>query len=267
MPLPPPSDSSTCLVTGASSGIGEAFARELAGRGRGVTLTARRKERLVKLASELTDRYRVRAEVVTCDLSSAAARRRMIKTIADRGLEVEVLVNNAGFGSAGRFQDLDGESEVQMVRTNVEAVVDLCVAYVPQMVARRRGAVLNVASVAAYQPVPRQSTYAATKAFVLSFSEGLHADLRGTGVTSTALCPGPTRTEFGDAAGIPDELMRIPGLSYSAEEMAAAGVQAMERGRRAVIPGATNVAGAVGGRLMPRALLLPLLDRFYPVGK
>jgi uncharacterized protein len=267
MALPPPSESSTCLVTGASSGIGEALARELAGRGRGVTLTARRRDRLTKLASELTERYGVRAEVVACDLSSAAARRRMVKTIADRGLEVEVLVNNAGFGSAGRFQELDGENEVRMVRTNVEAVVDLCGTYVRQMVARRRGAILNVASVAAYQPVPRQSTYAATKAFVLSFTEGLHADLKGTGVTATALCPGPTRTEFGDAAGISEELMRIPGLSYSAEEMAAAGVQAMERGRRAVIPGPTNLAGAVGGRLMPRSLLLPLLDRFYPVGK
>src|SRR2546423_10936963 len=267
MALPPPSESSTCLVTGAPSGIGEALARGRASGGRGGTLTARRKERLVKLASELTDRYGVRAEVVACDLSSAAARRRMIKTIADRGLEVEVLVNNAGFGSAGRFQDLDGESEVQMVRTNVEAVVDLCAIYVQQMVARRRGAILNVASVAAYQPVPRQSTYAATKAFVLSLSEGLHPHLKGTGVTATALCPGPTRTEFGDAAGIPEELFQIPGLVYSAEDMAAAGVKAMERGRRAVVPGATNLASAVGGRLMPRALVLPLIDRFYPVGK
>jgi len=146
-------------------------------------------------------------------------------------------------------------------------VVDLCAAYVRPMVERRRGAILNVASVAAYQPVPRQSTYAATKAFVLSFTEGLHADLRHTGVTATALCPGPTRTEFGEAAGIPEELMQIPGLSYTPEQMAVAGVQAMERGKRAVIPGATNVASAVGGRLMPRAVLLPLLDRFYPVGK
>ena len=191
----------------------------------------------------------------------------MMKTIADRGLDVEVLVNNAGFGSAGRFQELDPEAEVSMVRTNVEAVVDLCAAYVRPMVERRRGAILNVASVAAYQPVPRQSTYAATKAFVLSFTEGLHADLRHTGVTATALCPGPTRTEFGEAAGIPEELMQIPGLSYTPEQMAVAGVQAMERGKRAVIPGATNVASAVGGRLMPRAVLLPLLDRFYPVGK
>ena len=267
MALPPPSESSTSLVTGASSGIGAAIGRELAARGRAVTLTARRKDRLEELAAELRDRYGVRADTVACDLSSAAARRRMTKTVADRGHEVDVLVNNAGFGSAGRFQDLDPGGELEMVRTNVEAVVDLCTTYVPAMVARRRGAVLNVASVAAFQPVPRQTTYAATKAFVLSFTEGLHVDLKGTGVTATALCPGPTRTEFGDAAGIPDELFDIPGLVYSAGAMAAAGVEAMERGRRAVVPGATNRVGAIGGRLVPRSLLLPLIDRFYPVGK
>jgi uncharacterized protein len=267
MGLPPPSDSSTCLVTGASSGIGAEIARQLAARGRGVTLTARRRERLKELADELHERHGVRAETVTCDLSSPAARKRTVKTVADRGLDVEVLVNNAGFGSAGRFQELDPEAELRMVRTNVEAVADLCTQYVPQMVARRRGAVLNVASVAAYQPVPRQATYAATKAFVLSFTEGLHMDLKGTGVTATALCPGPTRTEFGETADIPEELFNIPGLVYSAEQMAVAGVEGMERGRRAVIPGATNLVGAIGGRLMPRSLVLPLIDRFYPVGK
>jgi short-subunit dehydrogenase len=267
MGLPAPSDSSTCLVTGASSGIGAEIARQLAARGRGVTLTARRKDRLEALADELTERHGVRAETVACDLSSPAARKRMVKTLAERGRDVEVLVNNAGFGSAGRFQELDPEAELRMVRTNVEAVVDLCTEYVPQMVARRRGAVLNVASVAAYQPVPRQATYAATKAFVLSFTEGLHVDLKGTGVTATTLCPGPTRTEFGETADIPDELFEIPGLVYSAEQMAVAGVEAMERGRRTVVPGATNLVGALGGRLMPRALVLPLIDRFYPVGK
>ena len=267
MALPPASDSSTCLITGASSGIGAEIARELAKRGRSLTLTARRKDRLLALAEELSARHGVRAEVVTCDLSSPTARRRMVKTIADRGREVDILVNNAGFGSAGRFQDLDHDAERRMVRTNVEAVVDLCSVYVPQMVERGRGAVLNVASTAAFQPVPRQSTYAATKAFVLSFTEGLHMDLKGTGATATALCPGPTRTEFGEAAGIPEELFQIPGLVYTAEQMAVAGVQAMERGRRTVVPGATNLAGAVGGRLLPRALVLPLIDRFYPVGK
>src|SRR3954454_19773243 len=126
MGLPQPSDSSTCFVTGAPPGIGAEIPRELASRGRGVTRTARRKDRLEKLAAELTEKHGVRADTVACDLSSAAARKRMVKTIADRGLDVEVLVNNAGFGSAGRFQDLDHEAELRMVRTNVEAVVDLC---------------------------------------------------------------------------------------------------------------------------------------------
>jgi uncharacterized protein len=267
VPLPPASESSTALITGASSGIGAEVARELAKRGRGVTLTARRKDRLVELADELTERHGIRAETVACDLSSAAARKRMVKTIADRGLDVDVLVNNAGFGSAGRFQELDADMELQMVRTNVEAVVDLCGTYVPEMVERGSGAILNVASTAAFQPIPRQSTYAATKAFVLSFTEGLHVDLKGTGVTATALCPGPTKTEFGEAAGIREELFEIPGLVYTAEQMAVAGVQAMEKGKRTVIPGAPNVVTAVSGRLMPRALVLPLIDRFYPVGK
>jgi short-subunit dehydrogenase len=267
MSLPPPSPSSTCLVTGASSGIGVEIARQLAARGRGVTLAARRKDRLVKLAGELSELHGIRAEAVACDLSSAAARHRMIATIEGRGLQVDVLVNNAGFGSAGRFQELDQEAELQMVRTNVEAVIDLCGTYVPRMVDRGSGAVLNVASSAAYQPLPRQATYAATKAFVLSFTEALHTDLRGTGVTATALCPGPTKTEFGDAAGIPDELFEIPGLVYSAERMAKAGVNAMEAGRRAVVPGPTNAVGAIGGRMLPRRLVLELLERFYPVGR
>ena len=267
MALPPPSQSSTCLVTGASSGIGVEIARQLAARGHGVTLAARRKDRLVKLAKELSERHGIRAETVACDLASPAARRRMISTIDDRGLQVDVLVNNAGFGSAGRFQELDQEAELQMVRTNVEAVIDLCGTYVPRMVDRGSGAVLNVASVAAYQPIPRQATYAATKAFVLSFTEALHVDLRGTGVTATALCPGPTKTEFGDAAGIPEELFEIPGLVYSAEQMAVAGVHAMEKSRRVVVPGPTNVVGAIGGRMLPRRLVLELVDRFYPVGK
>ena len=267
MALPPPSDSSTCLVTGASAGIGTEIARQLAQRGHAVTLAARRRDRLTELARELKAEYGVRADTVTCDLSSAAARKRMVQTIERRGAQVDVLVNNAGFGSAGRFQELDADAEVRMVRTNVEAIVDLCTTYVPQMVARGSGAVLNVASVASFQPVPRQTTYAATKAFVLSFSEGLHQDLRGTGVTATALCPGPTRTEFGETAGIREELFEVPGLVYSAEEMAVAGVEAMERGRRVVVPGVTNRVGALSGRLMPRALILPLIDRFYPVGK
>jgi uncharacterized protein len=267
MALPPPSDSSTCLVTGASSGIGAEIARVLAAGGRGVTLTARRKDRLEELAQELSERHEVHADTVACDVSNAAARRRMVRTVEQRGRAVEILINNAGFGTAGRFQDLDPEDEIRMVRTNVEAVVDLCGHYVPEMVDRGGGGILNVASTAAFQPIPRQSTYAATKAFVLSFTEGLHQDLRGTGVTATALCPGPTKTEFAEVAGIDENLMEVPGLVYSAQHMARAGVSALEQGRRTVVPGPTNRIGALAGRVSPRAVVLELLDRFYPVGK
>ena len=162
MALPPPSETSTCLVTGASSGIGADIARELAKRGHGVTLVARREERLRDLAKEL-EVYGVRAEVVACDVTDPDARERMAEEIAERGLDVEVLVNNAGFGSGGLFWELDIEAEVRMVRTNCEAIVALCGRYVPEMVKRGRGAILNVASSAGFQPLPRQATYSASK--------------------------------------------------------------------------------------------------------
>ncbi|MBV9212668.1 MAG: SDR family oxidoreductase [Actinobacteria bacterium] len=254
-------------MTGASAGIGAEFARQLAERGYGVTLTARRKDRLEELARELSESNGIEADTVACDLSNAAARRRMIQTVEKRGRSVEILINNAGFGTAGRFQELDPENEIRMLRTNVEAVVDLCGHYVPEMVERRRGGILNVASTAAFQPIPRQTTYAATKAFVLSFSEGLHKDLGGTGVTVTALCPGPTKTEFAEVAGIDEGLLELPGIVYSAEQMARAGLGALDRGRRTSVPGPTNLAGAVAGRVSPRAVVLEVLDRFYPVGK
>ena len=265
MALPPPSDTSTCLVTGASAGIGTEIARELAARGHGVTLVARRKERLEEIAAELSSRHGIRADTVACDLSSAAARGRMLATVARRGLEVDVLVNNAGFGSGGLFQELDPDTELSMVRTNVEAVVHLCTAFVPGMVARGAGAILNVASLAAFMPVPRQATYGATKAFVLSFSDALSADLHGTGVSVTSLCPGPVPTEFGDVADIDERLMDIPGVSVSPADTAAQAVEGLEKGRRVVLPGAATKASALAGRLTPRFVALEVLRRFYPV--
>jgi short-subunit dehydrogenase len=265
--LPPPSSSSTCLVTGASSGIGAEIARELARRGHGVTLVARREDRLRVLGDELAGEHGIRAEVVDCDLADAAARERLVAAVASRGLEVEVLVNNAGFGSGGVFKELDLAREIEMVRTNVEAVVALCGAYVPSMAERRRGAILNLASIAGFQPIPRQATYAATKAAVLSFSDSLHVELRPCGVTVTSLCPGPVPTEFSDVAGLDEEVMeRLPSfLTMSAEEIAAAGVRGLERGRRTVTPGPVNTVSAMAGQFSPRALQLAVMDRFYPV--
>ena len=268
MALPPPAADGTCLVTGASSGIGADIATALARRGHGVTLVARRQERLRELADELAAAYDVRAETLSCDVADGHDRERALARFAELGLSVDVLINNAGFGTGGRFQDLDPAREVEMVRTNVEAVVALCGRFVPDMVRRRRGAVLNVASTAAFQPLPRQATYAATKAFVLSFTDALHADLSRTGVTATALCPGPVETEFAAVAGVDDVAESLPSLFWaSSPDVAEAGVRGLERGRRVVVPGILNAAGALGGQHVPRSLLLRALDRVTPVGR
>jgi hypothetical protein len=268
MALPPPSAGSTCLVTGASSGIGADIARSLARRGHGVALVARRRDRLDGLAEELRADHGVRAEALAADLSQESSRTTMLETLAELGLTVEVLVNNAGFGSGGLFHQLDQERELEMVRLNVEAVVALCGRFVPKMVARGRGAVLNVASVAAFQPVPRQATYAATKAFVLSFGEALHTELRSSDVTVTTLCPGPVRSEFVDAAGLSAEVDDTPSFLWSGPEVVAEqGVKALERGRRVVVPGPLNRATALGGQHVPRSVLLRMMERLYPVGR
>jgi hypothetical protein len=210
----------------------------------------------------------VRVEVVDCDLVDDGARERMLHQLTDLALHVEVLINNAGFGTGGRFQELDPEREVRMVHLNVEALVALTARFVPDMVRRGRGAVLNVASTAAFQPLPRQATYGATKAFVLSFTDALHADLAGTGVTATALCPGPVRTEFPEVAGIGEEAEAVPEVFWAnADEVAEQGIRGLERGKRVVVPGLLNRAGALGGQHAPRGALLKVASRISPVGR
>lgn len=268
MPLPPPSSDSTALVTGASSGIGADIARQLAERGHGVTLVARREDRLHELAGEIETTHHVRTDVIACDLSDQAAREGLVAEIRARGREVSVLINNAGFGSAGNFQDLDLDNELRMVHTNVEAVVHLCGEYVPGMAARGEGAVLNVASTAGFQPLPRQSTYSASKAFVLAFTEALSSDLKGTGVTATALCPGPVKTEFTDQHEGFDSAGSTPDFIWmSAEDCAKAAVRGLERGKRVVVPGVGNRFTTLAGQHVPRSLLLPAARRFYPLGR
>jgi short-subunit dehydrogenase len=267
VPLPPPAPDSTCLITGASSGIGAEIARELAQRGHGVTLVARREERLRELADELTDAHGIRAEIVGASVADHDGRAELAAEIERRGLAVETLVNNAGYGSAGRFQDLDPDGEEGMVRLNVEAVVGFCGIYASRMVDRGRGSILNVASTAAFQPLPYQATYAASKAFINSFTEALHTDLAGTGVNATVLCPGPTATEFADEAGM-NSFEGLPSfLVDDARDVARAAVEGMEAGSRSVVPGVHNVISALGGRFAPRTLLLPALGRFYPYGR
>jgi short-subunit dehydrogenase len=255
--LPEPAPDTTALVTGASSGIGSEIARSLARRGHGVTLVARRKERLEALAAELREAHGVRVETLACDVSDPGARERLVADVAAVGLTVDVLVNNAGFGTGGLFHELDAAREVEMIRLNCEAVVALCGAFVPGMAARGRGAVLNVASTIGFQPVPNEATYGATKAFALSFSEALRSDLVGTGVTVTALCPGPVRTEFMDDPGVEEGASRLPRAMWiEPADVAEQGVRGLERGKRTVIPGVMNRAGAFAGRHAPRGLLM-----------
>lgn len=268
MALPRPSTSTTCLVTGASSGIGEQLARGLARRGHNLTLVARREGRLNALAEELARTTGVETHAIACDLSAADARRRLVQQVQAAGRDVSVLVNGAGFGSGGHFADLDGEAELRMARVNVEAVVDLCSVYGAPMVRRGEGAVLNIASVAGFAPIPRQATYAATKAFVISFSDALHADWHSAGVTVTTLCPGPD--DHGVRGGQRAARRRRAAQAAARGDLAArhvaeAGLRALERGQRQRTVGVLNKASAIAAALLPRGLELSVMDRFYPV--
>ncbi len=264
MGLPEPSVSSTALVTGASSGIGAAIAGELAERGFSLVLVARREERLVTLAIELSSEHDIEVEVITCDLGQEAERDRLESEIGGRGRPVEVLVNNAGFGHQADFARSPRERMIEMVHLNVEAVVDLTSRFLPSMVERGRGSVINIASTGAFQPLPGSAVYGASKAFVLSFSEAIRTELRGSGVSVTAVCPGPVRTEFMTVAEVPGVEDRTPGIVWTAaEDVAKQAVEGAEHDKRVVVPGLLNRAGALAGQHAPRAVALPLIGRIW----
>ncbi|MEY2570805.1 MAG: uncharacterized protein QOE63_1155 [Acidimicrobiaceae bacterium] len=266
MSLPAPAADRTAIVTGASSGIGEELARELARRGHGVTLVARRADKLAALAAELAATG-VRAEVLAADLADREVRAGLLDRITALGLIPDILVNNAGLSTLGPVAKSDPATEMNMIEVDVVAVADLCSRFLPGMVERGRGAILNVASTAAFQPLPGQAAYGAGKAFVLSYTRSLGGELRGTGVTTTALCPGPVDTGFGETAGFAkeDADAALPKFMWETPAaVAKCGIDALEKGRPVAIPGTANRIGAMFAHLAPKQLLVPMLASRHP---
>ena len=244
----------TALVTGASGGIGEELARLFAADGHDLVLVARSEEKLRRLAEELGAKHNVSARVVASDLSRADAPQEIFEELEGEGVRVDALVNNAGIGSYGLFAETDLGQELELLQINVVALTHLTKLFLPAMLARRRGYVCNVASTAAFQPGPLMAVYYASKAYVLSLSEALANECEGTGVTVSALCPGPTETGFVAAAGMQESKLFDRG-AMTARAVAEAGYRGLLAGKTIVIPGARNalVARVVG--MMPRKLV------------
>lgn len=230
----------TVLITGASSGIGAVFARTLASQGYNLVLVARRERLLTSLADEMQEKFHVGVQVFPADLSDPTEVERVAKKIGEIG-DLEVLINNAGFGVPGRFAETPPERNVAMIQVHVLATVRLCRAALPGMIARSRGSIINVSSIAAFMPNPRNTTYSATKAYLNVFSETLQDELQGTGIRVQALCPGLTHTEFHDHPGYEGYKTRIPAFFWmSAEDVVAGSLDALEKGRVICIPGFKN---------------------------
>jgi uncharacterized protein len=250
----------TALVTGASSGIGEQFARQLAGRGDRVILVARRRERLEQIAEELPGT----AHVLACDLATECAS--LADSVAELGLDVDLLVNNAGFGTYGHFADIDPQRDAELVRVNCEAVVTLTHAFLPAMLERRHGGVIVVASTAGMQPLPYETTYSASKAFALTFTEALSEELRGSGVRVMAVNPGPVPTEWQRVAGHDDTADPVVPAEITAEQVVRESLDAYDRGRRSFIPG-TRMRWFMRLTRAPRSIQLRVAERLYRPGR
>lgn len=245
------------LITGASSGIGRAFADHHASEGSRLVLVARREARLNQLAADLRSRKGVEVDVIAADLSAPNAAGALTNELAERNIEIGTLINNAGVGAHGDVADADPDSLVAQINLNVASLTDLSVRLLPAMVARRSGAIVNVASTAAFQPVPHMAVYAATKAYVLSFTRALWAETRGTGVAVLALCPGATDTEFfdivGDAASV--------GSRRTPEQVVQTALRALERRRPSAVDGVTNAALARLATRLPERVAISAAER------
>jgi len=255
------SSSLMALITGASSGIGAAFARQLAARGYDLILVARRSERLAQLAAELEEQHAISAQTLVADLSTADGVARVVDRVA--GLEaLDMLVNNAGFGIVGKFAEDDLARHMDMIHVHVIASVHLCRAALPAMIARRRGSIINVSSISAFVPVGNV-TYTSTKAYLVAFSEALQVELAGAGVRVQALCPGFTYTEFHDTPALAGKFdrSRFPRMMWMpAEKVAAKSLKALERGRVVYIPGLGNRLLVAAARSRMASLLWPVVE-------
>ena len=257
MPLPSPQTGVPVVITGASTGIGAALAHELAGRGHDLVLVARRRPELRAVAREVEARAGIGAEIRPADLADADDRRALIAELGGRA--IAGLCNNAGVGSVGPYLEADREHLTAMIELNVAASNDLMAALLPGMVERGEGAMLNVASVLGHGPQPHNAVYGATKAFLVALSEAVHAELAGTGVSVTALSPGPVRTGIWDSSGAPELEDAGPDVLWQdPEDVARAAVDAMERGARSSVPGLVNALAAAGSRYLPRTVTLPV---------
>ena len=248
------------LITGASAGIGAALAAELAAGGAHLVLTARRKNRLEELAQRLRARHGIQTEIVVADLTQPVAPEELYRFTKQKGIEINLLVNNAGFGQYGEFHKIETIRLLEMVQVNCTALLHLTRLFLPEMVARRGGDVLIVASTAAFQAVPYISAYAATKVFDLLLGEGLAEEMKPYGVRVCALCPGTTTSEFHEVAGHPP---RLKGRDESAEKVARTGLAALAAGKSYVISGLGNYLGAHGERLVPRRFVTRIAAKMF----
>jgi hypothetical protein len=248
-----------CLITGASAGIGKALARVFAKHGHALVLTARREAQLSALADEIAATGHARPQVMTADLGAPEGPARLAEALRTAGLEPSIVVNNAGFGLLGEAADLDRNQQLAMIDLNIRALTELSLRWI-ESITRYRGGILNVASIAGFLPGPGMAVYHATKAYVVSFTEALHEELKADGVRVCALCPGPVATEFFDRAGLPHDY--FPAfLNRSAQRVAREGYEGFMAGHRLVVPGKPNRVMTMLPRLLPRALMLAMTDR------
>jgi short-subunit dehydrogenase len=251
----------TALITGASSGIGEDLATLFARDGHDLVLTARSETKLHATAAKLEKEFGIKATVIVADLARAEAPQEIADALKAKGIEIDALVNNAGFGVVGPFVETDLEAELGIIQVNVVALTHLTKLLLPGMVARKRGRILNIASTAAFQPGPLMAVYYATKAYVLSFSQAIADELRDTGVTVTALCPGPTATGFAAAADMGNTRLFTLMRPMSSATVAKIGYRAMKHGRRVVTAGIVNKVMGQAVRITPRRLLTTIVRK------